>query len=130
MTQTTMMMWSLTQSQTSWSVKSSGPLKHHYKDSGGDGIISNPKRWLCKSAALIMPTNLENSAVATGLETISFHSNSREGQCQRMFKLPHIIPLISHASKELFKILQVRLQRYMNRDVQQYVNTFRCSTSI
>ena len=36
-----------------------------------------------------MPTNLENSAVATGLEKVSFHSNPKEGQCQRMFKLPH-----------------------------------------
>ena len=36
-----------------------------------------------------MPTNLENSAVATGLEKVSFHSNPKERQCQRMFKLPH-----------------------------------------
>ena len=34
-----------------------------------------------------MPTNLENSAVAIGLEKVSFHSNLKEGQCQRMFKL-------------------------------------------
>ena len=42
-----------------------------------------------KSAALNMPANLENSAVATGLEKVSFHSNPKERQCQRMFKLPH-----------------------------------------
>ena len=36
-----------------------------------------------------MPANLENSAVATGLEKVSFHSNSKERQCQRMFRLPH-----------------------------------------
>ena len=36
-----------------------------------------------------MPANLENSAVATGLEKVSFCSNPKEGQCQRMFKLPH-----------------------------------------
>ena len=36
-----------------------------------------------------MPANLENSAVATGLEKISFHSNPKERQCQRMLKLPH-----------------------------------------
>ena len=35
-----------------------------------------------------MPVNLENSAVAIGLENVSFHSKSKEGQCQRMFKLP------------------------------------------
>ena len=34
-----------------------------------------------------MPANLENSAVATGLENISFHSNTKEGECQTMFKL-------------------------------------------
>ena len=33
-----------------------------------------------------MPANLENSAVATGLEKVSFHSNPKERQCQ-MFKL-------------------------------------------
>ena len=36
-----------------------------------------------------MPANLENPSGATGLEKISFHSNPKEGQCQRMFKLPH-----------------------------------------
>jgi len=36
-----------------------------------------------------MPANLENSAVATGLEKVSFHSNPKERQCQRMLKLPH-----------------------------------------
>ena len=36
-----------------------------------------------------MPPNLENSAVATGLKKVSFHFNPKEGQCQRMFKLPH-----------------------------------------
>ena len=41
-----------------------------------------------KSAAL-MPANLENSAMSTGLEKVSFHSNPKEGQCQRMFQLLH-----------------------------------------
>ena len=36
-----------------------------------------------------MPANLENSAVATGLKKVSFYSNLKEGQCQRMFKLPY-----------------------------------------
>ena len=39
------------------------------------------------SAALSMPANLENSALVTGLEKVSFHSNPKDGQCQRMFKL-------------------------------------------
>ena len=41
------------------------------------------------NAALNMPTSLENSAVATGLEKVSFHPNPKEKQCQRMLKLPH-----------------------------------------
>ena len=61
-----------------------------------------------------MPANLENSAVATGLEKVSFHSNPKEGQCQRMLKLPHKIALISHTSKVMLKILKARLQQYMN----------------
>ena len=61
------------------------------KASGGDGIPAELglKRPCCESAALNMPANLENSAVATGLEKASFHSNPKERQCQRMLKLPH-----------------------------------------
>ena len=73
--------------------------------------ISSPQRWCCESAALNMPAYLENSAVATGLEKVSFHSNPKERQCQRMFRL------ISHASKVMLKILQARLQQYMNREL-------------
>ena len=57
------------------------------KASVGDGIpvdVSNPE--CCESAALNMPANLENSAVATGLEKVRFHSNPKERQCQRMLK--------------------------------------------
>ena len=41
------------------------------------------------NSILNMSVNLENSTVATGLEKVSFHSNPKERQCQRMFKLPH-----------------------------------------
>ena len=47
------------------------------------------ERRCCESAALNMPAHLENSAVATGLENVSFHSNTKERQCQRMLKLRH-----------------------------------------
>ena len=60
-----------------------------------------------------MPANLENSAVATGLEKVSFHSDPKERQCPRMLKLPHNCT-ISHASKVMLKILQARLQQYVN----------------
>ena len=58
-----------------------------------------------------MPANLENSAVATGLEKVSFLSNPKERQCQRMSTY-RTIALISHASKIMLKILQARLQQY------------------
>ena len=63
------------------------------KASRGDGIIVKLFQILkddaVESAVLNMPANLENSVVATGLEKVRFHSNPKERQCQRMFKLPH-----------------------------------------
>ena len=58
------------------------------------------------------PANLENLAVVTRLEKISFYPTPKERQCQRTFKLLYIA-LISHAGKEMLKILQVRLQQYV-----------------
>ena len=66
-----------------------------------------------------MPPNLENSAVAIELEKISFHSNPKERQCQRMFRLLYNAT-ISHVSKVMLKILQARLQQYVNQDFQMY----------
>ena len=68
-----------------------------------------------------MPANLENSAVATGLEKVSFHSNPKERQCQRMLT----IALTSHASKVVLKILQARLQEYLNRELPDVQAGFR-----
>ena len=59
------------------------------KASGGDRIPVELFQILKDDAALNMPANLENLAVATGLEKITFHSNPKERQCQRTFKLPH-----------------------------------------
>ena len=62
------------------------------KASGGGGIPVELFQILkddLGSAALNMPTNLENSAVATGLEKVSFRSNPKRRQCQRMFNLLH-----------------------------------------
>ena len=59
------------------------------KASGGDIIPVELFQILKDDAVLNMPANLENSAVATGLEKDSFHSNPKERQCQRMLKLPH-----------------------------------------
>ena len=71
-----------------------------------------------------MPARLENSAVATRLEKVSFHSNPKERQCQRMLNY-HTGALISHASKVMLKILPVRLQQYMNHELPNVPGGFR-----
>ena len=63
-----------------------------------------------------MPANLENSAVATGLEKVSFHSNPKEGNVKECSNY-HTFALISYASKVMLKILQARLQQYVNREL-------------
>ena len=107
-----------------------------------------------------MPANLENSAVATGLEKVSFHSNPKERKCQRMLKLPHncnplqflawripgtgepggllsmgshrvrhdwsnLAAVAAHASKVMLKILQARLQQYINCELPDVQAGFR-----
>ena len=61
------------------------------KASRGDGIPVELFQILKDDIVKVlnMPANLENSAVATEPEKASFHSNPKERQCQRMFKLPH-----------------------------------------
>ena len=70
-----------------------------------------------------MPANLENSAVATGLEKVSFHSNHKGNakECSNY----HTIALISHASKVMLKILQARLQQYVNCELLDVQAGFR-----
>ena len=63
-----------------------------------------------------MPANLENSAVATGLEKVSFHTSPKKGNGKE-FSNYHSTALISHASKVMLKILQARFQQYMNREL-------------
>ena len=71
-----------------------------------------------------MPANLENSAVTTGLEKVSFHSNSKERQCQKCSNY-HTIALISCSSKVMLKILKARLQWYMNHELPDVQAGFR-----
>ena len=68
-----------------------------------------------------MPANLENSAVATGLGKVSFHSNPNAKECSNY----HTIALISHASKVMLKILQARLQQYVNCELPDIQVGFR-----
>ena len=68
-----------------------------------------------------MPAHLENSAVATGLEKVHFHSNAKECSNYRT------TALISHASKVMLKILQDWLQQYVNRELPDVQAGFRKS---
>ena len=70
-----------------------------------------------------MPANLENSAVATGLEKVNFHSKPKGNakECSNN----HTIALISHASKVMLNILQARLQQYTNREFPDVQAGFR-----
>ena len=71
-----------------------------------------------------MPANLENSAVATGLERVSFHSNPKEGNAKERSNY-RTIALISHASKVMLKILQARLQQYVKHELPDVQVGFR-----
>ena len=63
-----------------------------------------------------MPANLENSSVATELEKVTFYSNLKEGQCQRLFKL---LENFTHftCQQVMLKILQARLQQYVDQEL-------------
>ena len=71
-----------------------------------------------------MPANLENSAVATGLEKVSFHSIPKKCNAKECSNY-HTIALISHTSKVMLKILQARLQQYMNHEIPDVQAGFR-----
>ena len=71
-----------------------------------------------------MPANLENSAAATGLEKVSFHSNPQKGNAKECSN-DYTIALISHASKVMLKILQARLQQYVNQELPDVQAGFR-----
>ena len=71
-----------------------------------------------------MSANLENSAVATGLEKISFHSIPKKGKAKECSNYC-TIALILHASKVMLKILQGRLQQYVNRELPDVQAGFR-----
>ena len=64
-----------------------------------------------------MPGNLENSAVATELEKVSFIPIPKKGNAKECLDY-RTVALISHASKVMFKILQARLQQYVNHELQ------------
>ena len=71
-----------------------------------------------------MSENLENSAVDTGLEKVSFHSIPKKGNAKECWKY-WTIALISHASKLMLKILHARLQHYVNWELTDVQAGFR-----
>ena len=71
-----------------------------------------------------MPANLENSAVATELEKVSFHSNPTKGNAKECSNY-HTIVLISHTCRVMLKILQGRLQQYVNGELPDVQAGFR-----
>ena len=73
-----------------------------------------------------MPVNLENSAMGTGMEKVGFHSNHREKQWKKCSNY-WTIALISHMSKVMLKILQARLEKYVNCELPDAQAGFRKS---
>ena len=71
-----------------------------------------------------MPANLESSAVATGLEKVVFIPIPKKGNAKECSNYC-TIALISHASKVMLKILQARLQQYVNRELPDVQAGFR-----
>ena len=76
-----------------------------------------------------MPANLENSAVATGLEKSVLIPIPKKGNAKECSNY-HTIALISHASKVMLKILQTRLQHYMNCEIPDVQTGFRKTRGI
>ena len=74
-----------------------------------------------------MSANLENSAVVTGLEKVSLHSNYKRKGNIKEFSNYCTLALISHASKVMLKILQARFQEYVNRELPDIQAGFRKS---
>ena len=97
------------------------------KATGGDEIPVELFQILKDDAVKVLHSicqQIWNSAVATGLEKVSFHSNPKERKFQRMLNYC-TIALISRASKVMLKILQARFQQYVNRELPDVQAGFR-----
>ena len=86
--------------------------------------ISSPKRWCCRSAALSMPANLENSKWPQDWKRSVFIPVPKKGNAKECSNY-RTTALISHASKAMLKILQVRLQQYVNLELPDVKAGFR-----
>ena len=79
---------------------------------------------LLESAALNMPANMDNSAVTTGLKRSDFTAIQRKSNAKECSNY-HTFALISHSSKVMLKILEARLQQYMNQELQMFKLDFK-----
>ena len=118
------MVWSLTWSQTSWNVKSSGPLEASLRTKLVDMMefqLSYFKSWKMMLWKCCTQYASKFGKLSSGHRTgrVSFHSNPKE--CSNC----HTIVFISHISKVILKILQARLQQYMNRELPNVQASFR-----
>ena len=98
-----------------------GLRKHHYEQSycrwwNSSWTISNLKRWCCESATLYLSANLENSTMATGLESSVFIPIPKKDNAKECSNY-QTIAFISHVTKVMLKILQVKLQQYVNHEL-------------
>ena len=91
-----------------------------------DAALNMPAK---ESAALNMPASLENSAVATGLEKVSFIPIPKKGNAKECSNY-HTIAIISHTSNVMLTILQARLQQYMNHELPDVQHGFRKGSSV
>ena len=130
MTQITMMMSSLTQSQTSWNVKSSGPQEASLqtKASGLDGIPVELFEILKDDAAEVLHSIChkiwKTQQWPQDWKRSVFISIPKKGNAKE-YSNYRTIALISHVSKVMLKILQARLQKYMNRELPDVQAGFR-----
>ena len=105
-----------------------GLRKHHYKQSGGDGIPVELFQILKDDAVKVLHSICQQiwktQQWTQDWKKVSFHSNPKKGNSKECSKY-HRIALISHASKVMLKILQARLQQYVNRELPDVQAGFR-----
>ena len=91
-----------------------------------EAVVPSQKDWSrdLPGGLFNMPANLENSAVATGLKRSVFIPIPKKNNAKECSNY-HTIALISHASKVMLKILQARLQRYVNHELPDVQSGFR-----
>ena len=106
-----------------------GLRKHHYEQSSWrwwnfSWVISNPKRWCCESAALNMPASLKTQPWPQDWKRSVVIAIPKKGNAKE-YSNHGTIALTSHASKLMLKILQTRLQQYINWELPDVQAGFR-----